>query len=172
MTVAQIQKVRLPALRQILVTYPNVVAGGFTVAPGDGTTHFGLVSNMEPPVCTRGYEGTDKRAPQDVERRTPNLAAGCELPQGSPSDVRGAKKAPKPAERTYRDKSTSGGGSGSRVPTVDGDGDATTFGDYDPKTGRVVTEDGQRLSIGSTDGAAKVFGADSWQWLLLGPLSK
>ena len=31
-------------IEQILVTYPNVVAGGFTVAPDDGTTHFGLVT--------------------------------------------------------------------------------------------------------------------------------
>ena len=108
-TVAQIQKVRLPALRQILVTYPNVVAGGFTVAPGDGTTHFGLVTNQEPPICEQGYEGTDERPPQDVETRTPNLAAGCTLPDGSPSSVRGA---------------------------------------------------------------SRVFGDDSWQWLLLGPLSR
>ncbi len=27
----------------MLVTYPAVVAGGFTVVPGDGTSHFGLV---------------------------------------------------------------------------------------------------------------------------------
>ena len=44
------------------------------------------------------------------------------------------------------------------------------LGDYDPRTGKVVTEDGQRLSIGSTSGAQRVFGKDSWQWLLLGPL--
>ncbi len=176
-TVAQIQKVRLPALRQILVTYPNVVAGGFTVAPGDGTTHFGLVLNQDPPICEQGYEATDERVPADTTRRTPNLGAGCTLPRGSASDVRGALKAPKPREATYQGKSTSGGtteaDSGSRLPTVDGEPAATTmFGDYDPRTGRVVTADGQRLSIGSTSGASAVFGEDSWQWLLLGPLSR
>ncbi len=177
-TVAQIQKVRLPGLRQILVTYPNVVAGGFTVAPGDGTTHFGLVTNPDPPICTQGYEGTDKRSPQDTTRRTPNLAAGCRLPRGSASDVRGALKAPRPpGTQPFGGSSTSGG---SRIPSI-GESDAapagedettTLFGDYDPKTGRVITDDGQRVSVGSTNGAARAFGNDSWQWLLLGPLSK
>ena len=171
-TIAQIQKVRVPALRQILVTYPNVVAGGFTVAPGDGTTHFGLVTNSDPPVCTRGYEGTDKRAPADVERRTPNLAAGCQLPDGSPSSVRGARQAPRPAGSEPFGGASAG--SGSRLPSVDGasSDEPTAFGDYDPRTGSVITQDGQRLSIGSTSGAQRVFGKDSWQWLLLGPLSR
>lgn len=46
------------------------------------------------------------------------------------------------------------------------------LGDYDPVTGNVVTEDGQRLTIGSSAGADRLFGASSWQWLLLGPLSQ
>lgn len=153
-TVAQIQKVRLPGLRQILVTYPNVVAGGFTVAPDDGTTHFGLVTESAPPVCEQGYEDTVKRAPSDTSSRTPNLAAGCTLPDGSASSVRGAARAPRPGES---------GSSGTNT---------VAFGDYDPATGRVLTAGGERLSIGSTNGAQRVFGRDSWQWLLLGPLSR
>lgn len=166
-TVAQIQKVRLPALRQILVTYPNVVAGGFTVVP-DGTTHFGLVTDDAPPVCERGYEDTVKRSPFDTAPRTPNLQAGCTLPEGDPSSVRGGSRAPRPGETTSRG---SGAAPGSRVPTVDG-ADTLSFGDYDPRTGRVVTADGERLSIGSMSGAQRAFGDDSWQWLLLGPLSR
>ena len=62
-TVAQVQKIRIPAIRQILVTYPNVAAGGFTVTPDNpqdpdperattaGTARFGLVTSMEPGVC-------------------------------------------------------------------------------------------------------------------------
>lgn len=168
-TVAQIQKVRLPALRQILVTYPNVVAGGYTVVPGDGTTHFGLVTDTSPPICERGYEDTVKRSPFELSPRTPNLAAGCELPRGDPSSVRGGARAPRPGD-------AAGSGSrsaGSRVPSVDGsDADALRFGDYDPASGRVITADGERLSIGSTSGAQRVFGQDSWQWLLLAPLSR
>lgn len=173
-TVAQIQKVRLPGIEQILVTYPNVVAGGFTVAPDDGTTHFGLVTNSDPPVCTAGYETTDKRRPEDVTPRTPNLAAYCAEPGGSPTNVRGARNVPyPPGSAPFPENGATGaegaaGPRGSRVPTLDG----VTMGDYDPLTGRVVTEQGERMTIGSTNGAAGVFGSDSWQWLLLGPLAQ
>ncbi len=50
-----------------------MVAGGFTVVPDDGTTHFGLVTNNDPPICTQGYEGTDKRDPSNVDKRDPEL---------------------------------------------------------------------------------------------------
>jgi len=167
-TVAQIQKVRLPGLRQILVTYPNVVAGGFTVAPGDGTSHFGLVTETAPPPCRQGYEGTSQRSPFDTSQRTPNLEAGCSLPDGSASSVRGAERAPRPGEGGSR-----GTAAGSATPSLDAAlGDEIAFGDYDPKTGRAITSDGERLTIGSTNGAERVFGKDSWQWLMLGPLSR
>jgi phospholipid/cholesterol/gamma-HCH transport system substrate-binding protein len=180
-TVAQIQKVRVPALKQTLVTYPNVVAGGFTVAPGDGTTHFGLVQSQDPPPCREGYETTDQRPGRDITRRPPNFSAYCSMPRGSESSVRGARNAPyAPGGRPFPENGVLGadkaakpapGGArqGSRTPSF---GDALTFGDYDPATGRVVTQDGERLSIGTTNGAQRMFGNDSWQWLLLGPLSR
>jgi phospholipid/cholesterol/gamma-HCH transport system substrate-binding protein len=173
-TVAQVQKVRLPGLEQILVTYPNVVAGGFTVVPGDGTTHFGLVTNMEAPVCNEGYETTDTRPPQDTERRTPNLAAYCALPDGSPSNVRGARQAPYPAgERPFPENGAAGSEDATPPPPASASATRSAlYGDYDPATGRVVTADGQRMTIGSSSGAEQVFGSDSWQWLLLGPLSR
>jgi phospholipid/cholesterol/gamma-HCH transport system substrate-binding protein len=46
---------RLPGIEQILVVYPLAVAGGFTVTPGDGTAHLGLVVNIDdPPSCRYG----------------------------------------------------------------------------------------------------------------------
>ena len=184
-TVAQIQKVRLPAIEQILVTYPNVVAGGFTVVPGDGTTHFGLVTDPEPPVCVDGYQTTDRREPSETERRTPNLSAYCAEPDGSPINVRGARRAPyPPGAQPFPENGAPGAKQASSPPPRNNEPEpedpATTaaapasyaYGDYDPLTGRVVTADGQRLSIGSTNGAERMFGRDSWQWLLLGPLSQ
>ena len=176
-TIAQIQKVRLPAIEQILVTYPNVVAGGFTVAPGDGTTHFGLVLNQDAPVCTAGYETTDKRPPGDVEQRTPNLEAFCAEPPGSPTNVRGAANSPyAPGNGPFQPGQQSGTastGSGSRIPSLGASEEETiAMADYDPLTGRVITETGDRLSIGSSFGAERIFGKDSWRWLLLGPLSQ
>jgi phospholipid/cholesterol/gamma-HCH transport system substrate-binding protein len=71
---------RLPGIEQILVVYPAVVAGGFTVAPGDGTAHLGLVVNFDdPPPCR--YGRTTRCAAADTRR-----GAG----------VRGAQNAPRP----------------------------------------------------------------------------
>jgi phospholipid/cholesterol/gamma-HCH transport system substrate-binding protein len=97
-TIGQITVARVDGVEQLLVTYPAVVAGGYTVVPGDGTAHFGLVLNAnDPPACTRGYEGTQKTDPN----RTSNLpalntGARCAEPRGSTVTVRGAQNAPPP----------------------------------------------------------------------------
>jgi phospholipid/cholesterol/gamma-HCH transport system substrate-binding protein len=58
---------RLPGIEQILVVYPLAVAGGFTVTPGDGTAHFGLVLNVDdPPPCQ--YAGSTKCSAADQAR--------------------------------------------------------------------------------------------------------
>ena len=59
----------LPGIEQILVLYPYVVEGGFTVvskSPDTGLydAHFGMIIT-DNPVCHHGYEGTDTRPPQD-----------------------------------------------------------------------------------------------------------
>ena len=86
---------RQAGLRQLLVTYPGMVAVGPQVVPGDGTAHLGLVVNVNnPPVCTRGYEGTTRRAPDDVSEVPVNSAAYCAEPPGSPTSVRGMQNVP------------------------------------------------------------------------------
>jgi phospholipid/cholesterol/gamma-HCH transport system substrate-binding protein len=71
---------RLPGIEQILVVYPMVVAGGFTVTPGDGTAHLGLVVNLDdPPSCKYGT-GTRCSAAD----------------QGRGASVRGTNNAPRP----------------------------------------------------------------------------
>ena len=64
----------LPGIEQILVIYPYVVEGGFTVvskSPDTGLydAHFGLVLTRPARSATRGYEGTDTRPPQDGSNR-------------------------------------------------------------------------------------------------------
>jgi len=79
-----------------LVTYPDVVAGGYTVVPGDGTAHFGLVLNAnDPKACTAGYGGSQRIGPDQTKNLPPvNSRASCTLPRGSSSLVRGAQNAP------------------------------------------------------------------------------
>ena len=82
----------LPGIEQILVIYPYVVEGGFTVvskSPDTGLydAHFGLILTTKP-VCHQGYEGTDTRPPQDGSNRPLNTKAGCTEP-ASKSNARG-----------------------------------------------------------------------------------
>lgn len=97
-TVGQVTTARTAGIEQLLVTYPDVIAGGYTVVPGDGTAHFGLVMSQDPPVCKRGYEGTKRTDPNRTTNLPPvNTGARCALPRGSSSAVRGAQNAPGPS---------------------------------------------------------------------------
>ncbi len=79
-------------LRVPLFAYPIIAAGGYTVLPGDGTAHLTLGLNaFDPPPCTSGYEGTDKRIPTDVAPVPLNININCAEPLGSPIGVRGIK---------------------------------------------------------------------------------
>ncbi|MEV5105242.1 MCE family protein [Streptomyces massasporeus] len=149
----QVTVARLPGVEQALVTFPVVVAGSHTVVPGDGTTHFGLVLNADdPPPCTQGY-GTRRRDPADTGTRPANTDARCTAPRGGGTSVRGAQNAPGASGR-------SGGA-----------GPAAYVAPYDPETGTATGPDGTPVEIGSTGGEQSVFGKDSWQWLLLGPMA-
>ncbi|MFD7443380.1 MCE family protein [Streptomyces sp. NPDC059909] len=151
----QITVARLPGVEQALVTFPVVVAGSYTVIPGDGTTHFGLVVNAdEPPPCRQGY-GTQRRDPADTSERPANTGAQCAAPRGGPTSVRGARNAPGASGRS---------GSGSADP-------AAYITPYDPETGTATGPDGTPVEIGSTGGEMSTFGKDSWQWLLVGPMA-
>ncbi|MET8677259.1 MlaD family protein [Streptomyces sp. NPDC004647] len=151
----QVTVARLPGVEQSLVTFPVVVAGSYTVIPGDGTTHFGMVANGDhPPACRQGY-GTQRRSPSETGERSANTSARCTAPRGGKTSVRGAQNAPRPA------------GSGSS-----GGADQASFvTPYDPETGTLSGPGGTSVQIGSTGGAQSTFGKESWQWLLVGPMA-
>jgi phospholipid/cholesterol/gamma-HCH transport system substrate-binding protein len=109
-TIGQVTTSRVDGIQQLLVTYPDVVAGGYTVVPGDGTAHFGLALAQSPPVCTQGYGGTTRRSPTDTSGGKANTSARCTAPRGSGTTVRGAQNAPGPSSST-----------GSAVPLAFGD---------------------------------------------------
>jgi phospholipid/cholesterol/gamma-HCH transport system substrate-binding protein len=145
----QVTLARLPGVEQALVTFPVVVAGSYTVVPGDGTTHFGLVVNADdPPPCTQGY-GTTRRDPSDTSTRAADTDARCTAPRGGRTSVRGAQNAP---------GARSAAGGAYVTP-------------YDPETGIATGPDGTPVEIGSTGGQQTVFGKESWQWLLVGPMA-
>lgn len=101
-TTGQIISSRKAGLRSLFILYPVTVAGASTVNPGDGTQHLGLALNIDdPPACTKGYEKTKHRWPQDTSRKKPRLDAGCKAPHDAPTGVRGTRNFPRDAIAPY-----------------------------------------------------------------------
>ncbi|OLL74163.1 MCE-family protein Mce1F [Pseudonocardia sp. Ae168_Ps1] len=112
-TVSELLEPRQAGLRQLLVTYPGLVAVAPNVVPGDGTAHLGLVVNFfDPPACARGYEGTDTRGGLDVSEVPVNSDARCAEPPGSPTNVRGMQNVERPQPLEVQDYSGNSGFSG------------------------------------------------------------
>ncbi|MEP9384810.1 MlaD family protein [Nocardioides sp. KR10-350] len=157
-TTGRIVQENLPGLRQVLVVYPYVVEGGFTVVdhePGNGpyNAHFGLILTSTPP-CHAGYESTQTRPPQERGDRPMNTKAHCSEP-ASESNARGAQNAPR-------------AGAAYRAPVV---------ASYDEKTGKLTwgdATDDQASGTGASSAdkpAPATLGSDSWKWLYLQPLT-
>jgi len=149
---------RLAGIEQILVVYPMAVVGGFTVTPGDGTVHLGLVLNVDdPPSCN--YKRSGKRGCTPAER-----ARG--------SAVRGEHNAPRPGGDPPPAKA---GPAQPGLPSVPGEPGLPVSGlnvaGYDPTTGLVIGPDGQPLQFGATGGQARLAGDQSWKQLLLAGLA-
>ena len=180
LTSGQVTVARLAGVEQILVTYPDNVGGGYTVVPGDGTSHFGLVLNAsDPPVCTQGYGGTTKRLPRDTSDRPANTEARCAAPRGSRTSVRGAQNAPAPSGRSARVAPGGPAHDGTSPAYEDISGGGTPrsvspsyLAGYDATTGLAYGAAGRPLQLRRPGAQASALGKDSWTWLLLGPMSR
>ena len=158
-TTGEITGQHLRGTEMVLVAYPYVVAGAYVVPAKDPQTglydaHFGLILTNDPAVCKHGYESTDRRDPHDRGNRPMNEKAGCAEP-ASQSNARGGQNAPRARPGVdYR---------GPVVGTYDlGDG-TFTWKDRGPASGQ---------SVVYTGGAERLYGKDSWKWLLLQPLAE
>ena len=152
--IGQVTTAHVNGIEQLLVTYPDVVAGGYTAVPGDGTSHFGLVLNEDDPKsCTAGYGGTQRIGPDQTTNLPPvNNGARCTLPRGSASSVRGAQNAPRPS-----------GGAGSSYPLA-------MSGTPVPLGNRAVISDGPdpQPLISMPTAPEGATGTDQWIWLMTG----
>jgi phospholipid/cholesterol/gamma-HCH transport system substrate-binding protein len=153
-TTGEVVVKHLDGIEQLLVIYPYVVEGGYTVvskSPGTGLydAHFGMILTTEPHVCHEGYEGTDRRSPLDGSNRPMKEDTRCTAP-ASETNARGAQniQAPRPA-------------------TGWGPADFA----YDPETGNVTSDPAeiQRLERGGSV-APRSLGEETWKWLYLQPL--
>ena len=152
-TTGEIVVKHLDGVEQILVVYPYVVEGGFTVVSKDPATgrydaHFGMVLTSGSPVCHRGYESTSTRPPQDGSNRPMNGKAHCAEPAAE-SNARGA-------------------GQAARVGAAYG---SPVVARYDPETGKVRWGDDVARDLPATWSLVpRALGGDSWKWLFLQPL--
>lgn len=138
---------RLDGIEQILVLYPYVAEGGYTVVDRDKGTglyasHFGLVLTSNPPVCTGGYESVDQRSPHDRTEIPFDTTLACTEPQ-SQSSPRGAQNAP-----AYNRP-------------------APVVGVYDSRTGRVRGAGPDELGPEFEPGF-EASGTDAWGYLFSG----
>jgi phospholipid/cholesterol/gamma-HCH transport system substrate-binding protein len=153
-TTGEVVVKHLDGIEQLLVLYPYVVEGGFTVvskSPGTGLydAHFGMVMTSEPHVCLGGYEGTDRRSPLDGSNAPMNEDARCTEP-ASKSNARGAQNIQAPRAAT---------------------GWGTADFAYDPESGAVTSDPAEiRRLLGARATAPGTLGSDSWKWLYLEPL--
>lgn len=153
-TTGEVVVKHLDGIEQLLVLYPYVVEGGFTVvskSPGTGLydAHFGMVMADSPHVCLAGYEGTDRRSPLDGSNAPMNEDARCTEP-ASKSNARGAQNIQAP-----------------RAATGWGSADFA----YDPETGSLTSDPATIQSlVGRRWAAPGTLGDDSWKWLFLEPL--
>jgi phospholipid/cholesterol/gamma-HCH transport system substrate-binding protein len=151
----------LDGIKQILVIYPYVVEGGFTVvskSPDTGLydAHFGMILTNQK-VCHNGYGNTDTRPPSDGSNRPMNVDARCDEP-ASESNARGAQHAPERAPASYAEAAAS--------PVV---------ASYDPATGRLTWGDPAATDPAGLSPTGTVappsLGEESWKWLFLQPLT-
>lgn len=155
-TTGEVVTQHVDGINQVLTLYPYIVEAGVTVVArspetGKFDAHFGLILATTRP-CTQGYEGTDKRPPQDRFTNAPmNTDARCTAPPNV--NPRGAQNLP---------------------PRVGTFGRADAF--FDPETGEVTytdpadTDPVAPWASGGTV-APRSLGKESWKWLYLEPMT-
>jgi phospholipid/cholesterol/gamma-HCH transport system substrate-binding protein len=151
-TTGEVLVKRLPGIAQILVIYPYIVEGGYSVVSKTPETglydaHFGLIINSTTP-CHKGYlEPGEKRAPQQRQSIPMKTDARCDEP--ATVNSRGAQNIPPRAPANY---------------------DAPVVASYDPTTSNLTW--GDQPNLGSTGTVApRSLGEESWKWLYLQPLT-
>jgi phospholipid/cholesterol/gamma-HCH transport system substrate-binding protein len=150
LTVNQVLTTNIPGLEQTLVTFPRVIASGFSGTPGDTYGHINLQLNNALMPCTKGYLPTAKWRPA--------------------TDV--TDKAVFPAKCLDRAKAQRGTNYAPSFGSASSAGRSYRVSPYDAETGEVDAGNGKTLTMGAQGGLRTVFGDDSWKWMLTGPVTQ
>lgn len=145
-SLGKVTSARVPALRQILVIYPYVVATSFGLFPGNGSTRFGIPTPPEEDhqPCKKGYVPPSKRRSPNVLKYPPvRYGAFCKEPTSADINARGSRMAPEP--------------------------DGKRLGDEPGYMQNAGLPHG--AMVGSSGTGYQALGDDSWQWLLFAPMA-
>lgn len=152
-TVNQTVVSHIDGVEQLLVTFPRVIAGGFTGSPPDGYGHVNLQFDQTSP-CTAGYKPRSEWRQGNELTDAPIFPAVCkngdtQVQRGTPN-VPGSPNNPAPG-RAYGDSYTS---------------------TYEPLSGLaqgVLGTGGRQVRILAPEDLA-LLGGDSWKWQILAPV--
>ncbi|MBK5307916.1 MAG: MCE family protein [Frankiaceae bacterium] len=171
-SVGQVAAVRIPAIRQVLIIYPYIVATSYGLFPGNGTTRFGVPvpPSYETPPCVKGYiDPSKRRLPTELAYPPIRYNSFCKEATDSSVGPRGSRQAPQPNGKRLGDDpaymSNAGLPKQSPEPTPPGT-------PADPAAVLTTTSGGSYL-LASTGGqaASGPWKDMSWSALILGPLS-
>jgi phospholipid/cholesterol/gamma-HCH transport system substrate-binding protein len=167
-SVGQVAQVRIPALRQVLIIYPYVVATSYGLFPFNHSTRFGvpLPPSEDGQPCLQGYiPASKRRLPSALKYPNIRYNSYCKSPVSSGVDPRGSREAPEPNgkrlgdEPSYRNNAhLPGGGS-------------HTSASVQQSSERFTGPGGHHYLLASTGGEQRLMGDRSWTWLLFGPMS-
>jgi phospholipid/cholesterol/gamma-HCH transport system substrate-binding protein len=141
----KVTSVRVPALRQILIIYPYVVATSFGLFPGNGSTRFGIPTPPEEDhqPCLKGYiDPSKRRSPNDLKYPPVRYGSYCQEPTSADVNARGSRMAPEP--------------------------DGKRLGDEPSYRNNAGLPHG--VMVGSSGANVQTLGDESWRWLLFGPM--
>ncbi len=147
-SVQQVAVSHLRGLEQLLVTFPRVIAGGFTGTTPDGYGHVNLQYDNDPGPCTDGYKPKSQWRQGNDLTDSPIFPARCAR-----------------FDQTYRGFNYSPGTRANPNPG------RVAVGYYDPRTGMsdsAVDRRGNPVRLGSPP--VGLLGEDAWKWMLVGPV--
>lgn len=152
-TTGEIVVKNLPGIEQILVVYPYVVEGGFTVVSKSKDTglydaHFGMIIT-DTPACRQGYDPEERRPPTEGSNIPMDEDAKCAEPP-TVSNARGSQNLPRAATQF----------SGEDV-----------VASYDPETDTLTWGEPEAALASPGTVAPATLGKDSWKWLYIQPMT-
>ena len=142
----KVTSARVPALRQILIIYPYVVATSFGLFPGNGSTRFGIPVPPEEDhqPCKKGYlDPSKRRSPNVLTYPAVRYGSYCQEPTSADVNPRGSRMAPEPNGKRLGDEPSYRNNAG--LP--------------------------HGVTVRSPQSGDMALGDESWLWLLFAPMA-